>query len=273
MATEQLRQPSDRIAVRVPEVATFTSPDGLTIAYYTWGEPGERPPVVLHHGFIADARSNWEAPGIVAALLAAGRYVVAPDARGHGASAAPHDPARYGEDKMARDVGALADLLGFTAFDLAGYSMGGIVALLVGAAEPRVRRLVAGGIGAGVVDHGGLDQQAVGSSPLAAALRADDPATITNPAVRAFRDFADATGGDRLAFAAQADAAHASPIAFTAIAAPTLVLAGEDDAIARDPARLAAAIPGAELRMVPGDHLGAVRRPELAAAIVEFLGR
>jgi pimeloyl-ACP methyl ester carboxylesterase len=254
-------------------VPTFTSPDGLTIAYRTWGRPGDRAPVVLHHGFIADARTNWENPGVVRALLDAGRYVVAPDARGHGESEAPHDPARYGEDKMATDVGALADHLGFTAFDLAGYSMGGIVALLVGAAEPRVRRLVVGGIGAGVVEFGGVDQRAVGSSRLAAALRADDPATITDPAVRAFRTFADVTGGDRLAYAAQADAAHAVPIAFAAITAPTMVLVGRDDLLARDPQRLAAAIPGAELALVPGDHLGAVGQPEFAAAIVEFLGR
>jgi pimeloyl-ACP methyl ester carboxylesterase len=254
-------------------VPTFTSPDGLTIAYRTWGRPGDRAPVVLHHGFIADARTNWENPGVVSALLDAGRYVVAPDARGHGESEAPHDPARYGEDKMATDVGALADHLGFTAFDLAGYSMGGIVALLVGAAEPRVRRLVVGGIGAGVVEFGGVDQRAVGPSRLAAALRADDPATITDPAVRAFRTFADVTGGDRLAYAAQADAAHAAPIAFAAITAPTMVLVGRDDLLARDPQRLAAAIPGAELALVPGDHLGAVGQPEFAAAIVEFLGR
>jgi pimeloyl-ACP methyl ester carboxylesterase len=252
-------------------VPSFTSPDGLRLAYYTWGEPGDRPPVVLHHGFIADARLNWEAPGVVAALLADGRHVVALDARGHGASEAPHDPARYGEARMARDVSALADELGLTVFDLAGYSMGGIVALLVAASEPRVRRLVVGGIGEGVLHFGGVDQRAVRRPALAAALRADDPTSITDPAVRAFRAFADATGGDRLAFAAQADAAHAEQIDLAAITAPTLVLAGEADPLAVDPGVLAGAMRRGELRMVPGDHLGAVREPAFAAALVAFL--
>jgi pimeloyl-ACP methyl ester carboxylesterase len=254
-------------------VPTFTSPDGLTLHYRTWGSPGGKPPVVLHHGFIADGPGNWEAPGVVAALVADGRFVVAPDARGHGASDKPHDPARYGEARMAVDVRALADHLGLGAFDLAGYSMGGIVSLLVAAAEPRVRRLVVGGIGEGVVRFGGVDRRAVGHSALADALRAEDASTITNPAVRAFRTFADAVGGDRLALAAQADAAHGEPIDLAAITAPTLVLAGESDPLASRPEVLAAAIPDAEVERIPGDHVGAVARPEFAAAIVRFLAR
>ncbi len=255
---------------------TFTSPDGLTLHYRTWGEPGGRPPVVLQHGFIADGRLNWEAPGVVAALLGAGRHAVALDARGHGESDKPHDPARYGEPRMAADVRALADHLGFDGFDLVGYSMGGIVSLLVAAADPRVRRLVVGGIGEGVVRFGGVDQRALRRPALAAALRADDPSTITDPAVRAFRAFADATGGDRLALAAQAEAAHAAPIDLAAVTAPALVLIGAADPLAAHPEVLAAAIgtgAGAEVRRVPGDHLGAVREPAFAAAIVEFLAR
>ena len=90
------------------------------------GAPSGEPPVVLHHGFVADANLNWAGPGVVAALVAAGRYVVAaPDARGHGASSKPHDPAAYGEGAMARDLGTLFDVIGADAVDLAGYDGGG----------------------------------------------------------------------------------------------------------------------------------------------------
>ncbi len=50
-----------------------------------------------------------------------------------------------------------------------------------------------------------------------------------------------------------------------------MVLVGADDPLAARPEVLAAAIPGATLRMVPGDHLGAVAVPEFAPAIVDFL--
>ena len=251
---------------------TFAGSDGLTLHFRTWGDPGGRPAVVLHHGFTADGSTDWEATGVVAALRADGRHVIAPDARGHGASEKPHDPARYGEPRMAADVRALADHLGLAVFDLVGYSMGGIVALLVAVADRRVRRLVVGGIGEGVVLSGGVDQRVVASAALAAALRADDPATIADPGARAFRGAADAPGRDRFALAAQADAAHAQPIDLAAIGVPALVLAGESDPLAAHPEVLAGAIPGAAVRRVPGDHPSTLREPAFAAAIVEFVG-
>ena len=98
------------------------------------GRRAERPPtVVLHHGFVADADSNWVATGVVEALIEAGRRVVAPDARGHGRSEKPHDPERYGEDRMARDLAALVELIGEPQVDLVGYSMGAVVSLLFAA--------------------------------------------------------------------------------------------------------------------------------------------
>ncbi|MFC4944140.1 alpha/beta fold hydrolase [Pseudonocardia sp. GCM10023141] len=250
---------------------TFTSPDGLTLAFHTWGSPGELPPVVLHHGFISSGRGNWEHPGIVAVLVNAGRHVVAIDARGHGASDKPHDPSCYGEQRMADDVSALADHLDFGPFDLAGYSMGGIVAVLTAARERRVRRLVVGGIGEGVLLHGGVDRRSMTPLALAEALRADDPATITDPTARTFRRFADRTGGDRLALAAQAEAAHQDLVDLLAITAPTLVIGGDRDPFARDIEKLAAAIPDGRAQVVPGDHVTALESPEFAAGLRDFL--
>lgn len=68
--------------------------------------------MLLLHGFAADARLNWEGPGVVEALVARGRHVLALDARGHGSSDKPHDDALYGEPVMARDVRQLIDRAG-----------------------------------------------------------------------------------------------------------------------------------------------------------------
>ena len=83
--------------------------------------------------------------------------------------------------------------------------------------------------------------------------------------------FADATGGDRLAFAAQVRALHATPIALERITAPTLVLAGDADALARNPERLAAAIPAARAETHPGDHLAVLRAPTFQQSLATFL--
>ena len=61
------------------ETGQFTSFDGTAIVYDHW--PGERGPVVLHHGFAADSYVNWVRPGIVAQLVDRGFAVVAVDAR------------------------------------------------------------------------------------------------------------------------------------------------------------------------------------------------
>jgi pimeloyl-ACP methyl ester carboxylesterase len=127
---------------------SFTTWDDLEIVYQEWGEETPSgPPVVLHHGFVADANVNWVAHGVVDALLVAGRRVVAHDARGHGSSAKPHDPARYGEQRMARDLAVLLDVIAAPQVDLVGYSTGAIVSLIFASEGERVRRLVVGGVG------------------------------------------------------------------------------------------------------------------------------
>ncbi|HEX9259196.1 MAG TPA: alpha/beta hydrolase [Acidimicrobiales bacterium] len=248
--------------------------DGTAVAVHTFEPPTAAeglPTVVLQHGFAADTQTNWVAPGVVAALRTAGRRVVSVDARGHGESDKPHDPDRYGEGRMARDLVEVFDALGLTELDLVGYSMGAIISLVTATTERRVRRMVIGGVGGAVVDMGGVDRRTVDSSALAAALRAEDRSTITNPGAKAFRRFADSTGADLLALAAQAERVHRSPIALGSITAPTRLVVGEADPLASRPERLVAAIPGAELVVVPGNHLRAVGAAEFAPAIVDFL--
>lgn len=259
---------------KIDTMDLLTTSDGVSIAYHTFWAPSPLPglpTVVLQHGFAADTEANWLRPGVIDALLAAGRNVIAVDARGHGYSDKPHDPAYYGEARMAQDLSELFTALGLPEVDLVGYSMGGIIGLLTATGDARVRRLVVGGIGAGVVEIGGVDTRSIDRTALAAALRADDVATIADPASRAFRLFADSTGADRLALAAHTDSVHTRGVAFERITARTLVLVGDADPLATRPHVLADAIPGAVFCVIPGDHLGAVAAREFAPTIVQFV--
>lgn len=249
----------------------FKTSDGQRIAYRIWGRLDSATPVVLHHGFSADSQSNWVAPGIVDALVDGGRSVIALDARGHGRSAKPHDPALYGEGRMAQDLSELLDHLGIDSFQLAGYSMGAVVSLVVATTDDRIERLVVGGIGRAAVQMGGVDRDTLDLGELIPALEADSTDDLEAGIARDFRLFAEASGGDRLALAAHARAAHRSAIPFDRIAVPTLVIAGDRDPLARNPEILRDAIAGADLTIVPGDHLGAVGQPEFTEALRSFL--
>jgi pimeloyl-ACP methyl ester carboxylesterase len=269
-------------------VSTFQTWDGLQIAYQEWGEEtaeqesaegalppaGEAalPPVVLHHGFVANADANFLATGVVEALRSAGRKVIAPDARGHGRSEKPHDAARYGEDRMARDLGVLLDTVGARQVDLVGYSMGAIVSLLFASTDERVRRLVIGGVGSGVIECGGVDRRAVPNDAIIEALTVDDASSLdVVPAAAAFRQLADALGSDREALAAQARSVYRGKIALGEISAPTLLLAGDTDPLAIRPQVLADAIPDGTLELLSGNHIEILGDPRFKASIVDFL--
>ena len=59
--------------------------------------------------------------------------------------------------------------------------------------------------------------------------------------------------------------------AIAAIETPTLVVAGDEDGDNGSHERLAALLPHATLATVPGGHMSAVTKPELGAAIAQFL--
>lgn len=245
---------------------TVRSFDGTPIAYTA---RGDGPTVLLLHGFGADHVLNWTRPGVIDALVDRGRTVIAPDARGHGASGKPHDPQAYSGDAMVRDAQAVLDHFGVLRVDVVGYSMGAMVAARLVPAETRARSLVLGGVGETVVPprSGGRAPEAI-----AAALLADDASAVDSASGRAFREFADATGADRRALAALSrSTALRYSVPFDELTVPTLVIAGTGDRLIRSPDRLAARLPSARLRMVKGDHLGAPYHHEFTQAIVEFL--
>lgn len=249
----------------------FRATDGVEISYRCWEQDSELPLVLLHHGFVASGRTNWEAPGIVRKLVESGRRVATIDARGHGNSGKPHDPACYGEARMAEDVTTLIDVLAEPEVDLVGYSMGAVVALLTAVRDRRIRRLVVGGVGAAVVELGGVDTRVLPAEMLVQVLRADDPASVADSPAASFRAFADAIGGDRVALAAQAASVHARPIPLDRIEAATLVLAGDDDPLAARPELLASALRAAVVRRVPGDHMTVLREPGFATELIDFV--
>ena len=243
----------------MPRFVTF---DSLELAYE---DEGAGDAVLLLHGFAASAALNWRAPGVIDALLASGRRVVSYDARGHGGSAKPHEPASYEHDAMVRDAVALLDHLGIDAVDVAGYSMGALVTLRLLGVERRVRSAVLGGIGRPT----GLGRRQ--RQDVAAALEAAGGDAVP-PMARAFRRFAESTGADLRALAAiQRSGGGLSAVDLTAIAVPCLVLVGDHDDLAVEPQQLVDALPDARLEIVHGTHLSAVNDPRFAAAIVEFV--
>lgn len=99
----------------------LTVSDGVRIHYM---EAGEGVPVVLLHGYTSCCDASWFADG-VAKELARTHRVIGIDARGHGRSEKPHDPARYDGDRMPKDVIEVLDHLGVRRAHFHGYSMGG----------------------------------------------------------------------------------------------------------------------------------------------------
>jgi pimeloyl-ACP methyl ester carboxylesterase len=57
------------------------------------------------------------------------------------------------------------------------------------------------------------------------------------------------------------------------VSTPTLVVVGDRDSRGTSAGSLAALLPHAQLVVVPGDHVTALGAPELAAAVLEFLGK
>jgi len=105
---------------------------------------GEGPPLVLQHGFTGNLK-RWYSFGYVDALKADYQLILV-DARGHGASDKPHDPAAYALPLRVGDVLAVLDALHLDKVDYWGYSMGGWIGFgMAKYAAQRVHSLVIGG--------------------------------------------------------------------------------------------------------------------------------
>jgi pimeloyl-ACP methyl ester carboxylesterase len=253
-------------------VRSFLS-DGVRIAFIDVAPeaPDRGEPILLIHGFASSLRVNWVDPRWVETLSKAGRRVVAFDNRGHGDSEKLYDPAAYRLQAMARDAANLLDRLEIARADAMGYSMGARIASFLALAEPkRVRALILGGLGDRLVQGAG--------PPLSAAEAMEAPSleSLSDPAQRAFRAFAEQTKSDRAALAAcvRGSRQTLSEAEAARIACPTLVAVGARDAVAGDPHRLATILPRGQALDIPGrDHNLAVGDKAYKAGALEFLER
>lgn len=241
----------------------FAAPDGAEIV---WREIGEGRPVVMLHGFFSDAETNWIKYGHAAAIAARGFRVIMPDLRAHGDSAKPHDAASYPPDVLATDNLALVAHLGLTDYDLVGYSLGARTSLrmLIMGATPR--RTVVSGMGyVGVID----------------AQRRGDFFRRVLTEIGSFERgtpewFAEAflktSGGDPKALVHILDTFVSSTDAeLAALDRSILILCGEEDQDNGSAQQLAEALPEARYQAIPGNHMSAVAKPDLGAAIAEYL--
>ncbi|MAW87631.1 MAG: alpha/beta hydrolase [Phyllobacteriaceae bacterium] len=240
--------------------------DGYDFAFI---DEGEGDPVLLIHGFGSSHSVNWVTPGWVQALNQAGYRAIALDNRGHGQSEKIYDAAAYTPEAMAGDAAALLDHLGIGRAHVFGYSMGARITAFMALGHPdRVATVILGGLGYGMVEG-------VGDwDPIAEALLAADPDTITDRRGQMFRAFADHTKSDRQALAAcisrSRDLLSEEDVA--RITQPALVAVGTNDDIAGSPHRLAALMPrGEAFDIERRDHMLSVGDRTFKKRALEFL--
>lgn len=254
---------------------------GVPIHYLVKG-PGDAEPLVLIHGFACNIDTQW---GPLIPSLQKEFKVIALDCRGHGSSGKPHDPKMYGVE-MVEDVARLLDHLKIERAHIAGYSMGGTIALALAVRHPqRVRSLVLGGSGAWEAGREKLMLEVAeslengrGLGPLLTWLT--PPGKKLPPETIKLLDRLVLSQNDPLALAAVIRGALGSHGLTTlderigGIRAPILAVIGADDPLRPSVDRLKQLARQTKVVVIDhADHMTAPLRPEFLAAMQEFLGR
>lgn len=102
---------------------SYAEVNGIRMAYYEAG-PRTGAPVVLCHGF-PELAYSWRHQ--IAALAAAGRWVIAPDQRGYGMTSRPEAVEDYDIEHLTGDLVALLDHLKAPKAIFCGHDWGGFV--------------------------------------------------------------------------------------------------------------------------------------------------
>lgn len=222
---------------------------------------------MLLHGFSSSAMVNWVRYGHALRIAACGLRVIMPDLRGHGDSSKPHDIAAYPRDVLADDGFALIEQLGLRDYDLGGYSLGAQTVMRMLARGAKPGKAVMGGMGlAGILDSGGRN--------------AFFRRVLTNPGMfeRGSQEwmaeaFLKTVGSDPVALLHVLDTIiDTTQEEISRIEIPTLAISGAGDDVNASARSLAAVLPNGRFVEVPGNHMSAVTRPELGAAIADFVG-
>lgn len=233
-------------------------------------EAGQGPVAVLVHGYPLDSEMWLDQ----VAALAGDRHVVAPDLRGHGASAWRGDSI-HTMDVLADDVIALIESEGWGQVDLVGLSMGGYVVLSLMERRPDLVRTLAlvdtkatedsaeGKLGrdaaaAGVLENGRAKLSGDMTPKL---LGPDAPATV-KARVRSMieRQSYETTVADLAGMRDRPDRMSV----LSGITVPVCVIVGENDVVTPKPEAeaMVAACSGAELVVIPGaGHLSPMEAP------------
>lgn len=237
--------------------------DGPQLAVHTLGEGR---PVLLLHGLFSSAQMNWIRFGHAALLADAGFRAIMPDLRGHGQSAAPHDPAFWPGDVLVRDAAHLVRTLELADYDLVGFSLGARTACAAVIAGLTPRRLVLAGMGLESLDN----WQARSVFFLDAIDRFDEvkPGDSAHFVVSFMKTMKIDRVAARLLLS---DGVTIAREELARLTMPTLVLCGEEDDDNGSPQALAEALPNAQLQLIPGTHMGSVTKPEMGEALVDFL--
>lgn len=115
------------------EDRTWTSGDGLKLHFRDYAGSSEKPPVLCLPGLTRNAR-DFEA---LAERLAGEWRVLCPDMRGRGDSDYARDPMTYTPAHYVADVEALLAAEGIERFVSIGTSLGGLMTMLLAAANPQ----------------------------------------------------------------------------------------------------------------------------------------
>ncbi len=261
---------------------SFTTHDGVAIAYRV---SGQGRPVVLIHGYAVTSTVNYAThyayvgdeglaavtgPTLESALLEAGFQVVMYDLRGHGHSAKPHDPGRYGMDAHVGDVRAIVGHLSLDRPAVVGYSLGSLIAgrLL---SFPWLSAAALCGTSSSCVE--GEDPELEEGYAAVARCFAEG-CWEEYPDLAPLRGFAELDENpDFIALAAVATGVRGIPKEILSAAAmPVLILNGGGDAGAADEYDLTPFVPGAR-RTVAGhaDHPTAPSDPLFHRELIGFL--
>jgi pimeloyl-ACP methyl ester carboxylesterase len=246
-----------------PQVHYWKASDGIELAFH---EMGEGRAVILLHGLFSDAVMNWIKFDHAARIARDGFRVIMPDLRAHGLSGRPHEPEYYPPGVLARDLRELIAHLGLTDFDLGGFSLGARTTVEGIGEGLRPWRAVLGGAGLEGLRHWQRRKHFfLEAIELFDRVPRGDPHWLSIQFMKSQKVDRVSAG---LLLESFADAFMEWLQAFTM---PTLVVCGSEDDDNGSAADLAAALPDAIFREVPGTHMSSVTRPELGEAIAAFL--